>query len=321
MGNACSGPEAARREQQDRRREAALSLGTVRDGGAPAAAPAGGALMAQPYMGGGEDAQMRLAMQQSAEEASWRQGAARGGAEQQLVPHGAAAAGRVVAAPGADDDAALRAALAASEEEAARQRLREADHDDELQLALSRSRADLGMDAAEPTAIVTAVQPEPQAAAEMNPFGDDPFFDAPQPQPQPQPQGQPTPFDALASLREVPASAPKKSPNKSPNQMKETGDLIFNEMAAPLQQALECIGAATGRDFSEYTTGADDFERGANLMNFVSFGARHSPFAIRAPLAPAPAPADLAWAGRAVRRDAAVPLCQRALPRRCRRGR
>jgi hypothetical protein len=101
-----------------------------------------------------------------------------------------------------------------------------------------------------------------------DPFADDPFVDEPQPQPAPAP-ATPQQFDVFAALKEASGSTPpKKSPQKV--SLKAAGDQFFNDMAAPLLKAVEWIGTVTQRDFAEYTTGEDDFERGSNLMMFVS---------------------------------------------------
>ena len=258
MGNACAGPQQKDQAERERRREAALSLGTVRDPGAfpeeaggSFAAPAGAA----PQHDEQYEQQLQLALQESQQQVQVAQPYV--GEAGPLVPPADAAAG----AP--DDDAAMMAAIAASEQEAARMWIHEEEQDAELQAALAASQREM------------QVLPEAfsgggagAARQQPNPFDDgDPFADEPQPQPAP---ALPPAFDVFAALKEgaMNPSPAKKTPEKV--SMKEHGDTVFSDMAAPLQQAVEWIGTTTQRDFSEYTSATDDFERSSQLMMFVS---------------------------------------------------
>ena len=232
MGNACAGPQAKERAAAERRHEAALSLAAARGDALPV-------LQAQPAATVPAHAVHYEAQLQQAIQHSQQRG-------MPLVP------------PVGDDDAAIMAAIAASEQEAARMRRQEDEQDAELQAALRASEREMLVLPGHFTERATA----------LNPFADDPFADPFEPQPQPAPVT-PQQFDAFAALRDGSSTTPpKKSPQKV--SLKEAGDQFFNDMAAPLQQAVEWIGTVTQRDFAEYLTGADDCERGSNLMMFVS---------------------------------------------------
>ena len=241
MGNACAGPQAKEQAERERRQEAALSLAAARGVDVPVAVAVAAAAPAA--HDAQYEAQLQLALQQSQQQQP-----------QPLAPP--PPQGEALVPRAADDAAAMMAAIAASEQEAARMRLHEEEHDAELQAALQASQREM------------AVLPREfaEGAQSPNPFDDDPFADEPQPQPAP---ATPPQFDVFAALKDASSSTPpKKSPDKV--SMKQAGDQFFNDMAAPLQQAVEWIGTVTQRDFSEYTAGADDFERGSNLMMFVS---------------------------------------------------
>ncbi len=254
MGNACAGPQTKERAAAERRQEAALSLAATRgDPGplpaqpfptAPYAVTAASAAQAPTPHDPHYEAQLQHAIQESQE------------AGPSLLP-------RPV-----DDDAAVLEAIAASEAEAARMRMQEEEQDAELQAALRASEREMSVHPGDFNGDAHASRAFADDPFADDPFADDPFADEPQPQPAP-PPAPPQQFDAFAALREASGSTPpKKSPQKV--SLKAAGDQFFNDMAAPLLQAVEWIGTVTQRDFAEYTAGEDDFERGSNLMMFVS---------------------------------------------------
>lgn len=236
MGNACAGPQGKQRAAEERRQEAALSLASTRGGFSPVATPQAvleGPPAAHPARADEAlyEAQLQQALRQSQVEAG-----------QEVLPPG-------------EEDAAMVAAIAASEQDAERMRMHAEDNDAELQAALRASQQEMS---ALPREFIEGAQPS-------DPFADDPFGE---PQPQPT-MVNPQRFDVFAELKNASTSpGPKRSPEKT--SLSDAGDQLFGDFSAPLQQAVEWVGTVLQRDFSEYIGGADDTERGANIMNFVS---------------------------------------------------